>query len=756
MTRLRTILTAALYALALPLTISAQKQPAREIQELAAETGVGISDGVQRGETGWEILGPSAESLVWYHYPTGLAIATNGVLVKYGGAILTAQTLTLDQASGEAIADGNVRIQQDEQLWAGEHIRYNFKTRQMEAEQFRTGKAPVFVAGQHLHAELSNRVYVATNALITTDDVAVPAIKIRAKYIRIIPGERIEAHHATLYVGDVPLFYFPYYSRNLGPRANNFTFVPGYRSSFGPFLLANYTWFLNEQLDGVVHVDYRERRGVGAGPDLNYHLGRWGQGAFRYYYLHDNDPNVGVTNASIPENRQRVYFSYYATPFTNLELRSLMQYQSDNRILRDFFESEYRQSPQLNSFVEASKFWQNFSLDTLAQPRLNDFFETVERLPDVRLTGYRQQLGASPLFYESESSAGYYRRRFAQTNGPVPLDYEAGRADSFHQLLWPQTFFGWLNLTPRAGGRFTYYSRATGPGATTDELARGVFNTGAELTFKASRVWPAAQNSFLQVDGLRHIIEPSVNYVFVPAPNHRTNDLPQFDYELPSLRLLPIEYPDYNSIDSIDSQNVIRFGLHNKLQTKRQGEIQTLADWDLLTDWRLRPQPGQTTFADVYSDLVVKPRSWLTLESLTRYDIDGGQWRLAFHTLTVQPNDRWSWSLAHWYLRDDFRPITTALGQGNNLFTSMVSYRLNENWSVRATHRFEARDGRLEEQSYSVYRDLRSWTAALTFRLLDNRVGPEDFTVAFTFSFKARPRSGLGADALKPYSLWGG
>jgi len=86
----------------------------------------------------------------------------------------------------------------------------------------------------------------------------------------------------------------------------------------------------------------------------------------------------------------------------------------------------------------------------------------------------------------------------------------------------------------------------------------------------------------------------------------------------------------------------------------------------------------------------------------------------------------------------------------------MVSYRLNENWSVRATHRFEARDGRLEEQSYSVYRDLRSWTAALTFRLLDNRVGPEDFTVAFTFSFKARPRSGLGADALKPYSLWGG
>jgi hypothetical protein len=25
-----------------------------------------------------------------------------------------------------------------------------------------------------------------------------------------------------------------------------------------------------------LHLDYRERRGVGAGPDLNLHLGQWG------------------------------------------------------------------------------------------------------------------------------------------------------------------------------------------------------------------------------------------------------------------------------------------------------------------------------------------------------------------------------------------------------------------------------------------------------------------------------------------------
>ncbi len=43
-------------------------------------------------------------------------------------------------------------------------------------------------------------------------------------------------------------------------------------------------------------------------------------------------------------------------------------------------------------------------------------------------------------------------------------------------------------------------------------------------------------------------------------------------------------------------------------------------------------------------------------------------------------------------------------------------------------------DGLLQEQFYTIYRDLRSWTGALTFRVTDNNTGPENFTVAFTFS----------------------
>lgn len=693
----------------------------------------------------------------WVEYGLeGVVRGFKGVLVHYGTIVMTAEEIEFNQNTAEARADGKARIQDEGQIWVAEHLLYNLDTRQMESERFRTGKSPVFAAGRGLHGELTNNVYVATNAFVTTEDLENPTFRIRAKRLKIIPGKQVVAHGAVLYAGNVPVFYFPIYTRNLGPQANNFDFVPGYRSLFGPFVLGRYTWFLNQQLDGEFHVDYRERRGVGVGPDLNYHLGPWGSGSLKYYYLHDDDPNAGTNPNSIPENRQRVYFSYQSSPVTNLYFKSMVRYESDSRMVRDFFEGEYRQNPQPNTYVEANRFWNNFNLDAYFQPRVNDFLETVERLPDIKLTGYRQQIGSTPVYYESESSAGYYRRLFAETNGPpTGLDYSAARADTYHQLLLPETFFGWLNVTPRVGGRFTYYSEASGPGATTDEIYRGVFNTGAEVSFKASRTWPAFREPFFELDGLRHIVEPSINYVYVPAPNARPPELPQFDYELQSLRLLPIEYPDYNSIDSIDSQNVLRLGLRNRLQTKRNGEVVNFLSWDVYTDWRLRPRAEQTTFADFYSDLVLRPRSWLTWESLTRYDIDGGQWRMALNTVTLQPSSVWSWSLGQYYLRDDFSAPPQGLGEGNNLFTSSLFFRMNENWAFHASQHFEARDGRMEEQYYTLYRDLRSWTAALTFRIRDNRTGPDDFTVAFTFSLKAHPRYGLGSDTVRPYSLLG-
>ncbi|MBC8001524.1 MAG: LPS-assembly protein LptD [Opitutaceae bacterium] len=702
----------------------------------------------------FQIVPLHTNSVAEYDFKTRTATMTNGGYISYRGVVLTADQLSGNLESFEVEARGSVVIKWEGHLWTGDSIGFNFKTRQMRAANFRTGRDPFYIKGEGLAAfpstnqnQAVTNVLITTNTFLTTDTISEPAYRIQASRMTIIPGQRVEARNATVYVGDVPVFWVPYLRKSLGRHPNNFVFTPGYDSKFGPYLYTTYNWWWSDQLDGSIHLDLYQKRGVGVGPDFNFDLGQFGRGQMRYYFIKDQDAGLDPNGASIPDDRQHFQFTYDATLQTNLTLKAAVNYQTDPYILRDFFEPEYRRNVQPSSFIELNQSWPNFSLDILTRPKVNTFFDTVEQLPDIKLTGLRQQLGVSPFYYDSDSSIGYYSRQFANQATP---DFSAWRADTFQQITLPQTYFGWLNVTPRVGGRFTHYGETDGVGSTETAENRAVFNTGAEVSFKMSRVWAATRNKFFEVEGIRHILEPSVDYVYVPSPSVAPSQLPQFDYEVPTSRLLPIEYPDYNAIDSIDSQNVFRLRLNNKLQTKRKAGIQNVVNWSIYTDWRLSPEAGQTTFADFYSDLTLRPWSWMAIGSEIRYGFDTHRLKESNNRLTIVPGGDWSLTFAHRYLSD---AVFGAPGSGNNTFYSSLHYRLNENWGARMTHRFEATDNVMEEQYYTIFRDLRSWTSALTFRINDDSTGKKNYTVALLFSLKAVPRYRLGSDSDDPSYL---
>lgn len=686
-----------------------------------------------------------------YEFATGLAVFTNTLYIKLGDSVMTADRGTVNQQTGDAAVEGNVRLDRAGQIILAERLQYNFLTGRVLGRDFRAHQGPFYVKSDAISGDAKERVYVGVENIVTPDDYSKPAYSIRTETLIIVPGEYLEARHATLRLGDVPVFYFPRYRRSLAAAAPRLEATPGYRSRFGPYLLLSYNWEWNQYLDGRMHLDGRERRGLGLGPDLNWHLKRWGEGSLETYFARDLEPGTDLLDRPIDEERYRVNVAHQMKPLTNLYLKGILRYQSDPLVVRDFFESEYKDNIQPSTFVEANQFWKNYSLNVFAQPRIHDFFETVERLPDIRLTGFRQQIGATPLFYESESSFGYLRRKFAEgdTNNQP---FSAIRGDTLQQILWPQTYFGWLHITPRVGARFTHYGEAQGPGGETEEENRGVFNTGAEASFKASHLWRNISSDFWDLNGLRHIIRPSVNYAFVPHPTVSPHELPQFDYAIPTSRLAPIDFPDFNAIDAIDSQNVIRFGLQNKLQTKRRRQIDNIVDWELFTDWRITRRTGQTSLSDLFSELDLRPFTWLTLSSEIRYGLSEAGLRESYHRLALTPNTVWSMAVGHRFRRDD-----PQFGEdsGHNLIATTLYYRLNENWGLRLGHNFEARDGTLEEQYYTIYRDFRSWTGAFTVRVRDNREGPTDLTVAFTFNLKAFPRYELRDDVIHPSKLVG-
>lgn len=700
----------------------------------------------------------SQDSVV-YDLTTGIATATNGIVVRHGDTVLSAQRATINQRTGEISAEGHVRLQHAGLLYAAERVRYNVYQRRLVAEDIKTGLPPLFVQGDVLVGDLSNRVFVVGQGLLTTDDYAPPGYTVRAKTLTIVPGEYIEAEDATVRLGNTPVFYWPKFRRSLERDPNHWTFTPGYRSRYGAFALAGYHWAWTDQLRSGLELDAYSKRGLGVEPSLSWRSPALGTGQLKYYYIHDWEPGHTPLGGALDSDRQRVSFSHLGTLRTNLTLRSVVAWQSDALVTRDFFETEYQHNAQPKSFVELHQAWPNYSLQLLVQPRVNDFWQAVERLPEVRLRGLRQQIGHSPLYYDTDSSLGYYKLRFpddpAQALWPVyptNLPYAAMRFDSYHQISLPRTFFNWLNITPRVGGRFTHYGEASGPGGWTEQEDRAVFNAGAEVSFKASRLWPGVRSRWAQIDGLRHIVEPSVNYTWVPEPNVRPRRLPQFDSELPTTLLLPIEFPDYNAVDAIDRRQVLRLGLRNKLQTKRAGSLDNVVAWAVFTDWRLTRAPGQATFAPISSIMDLKPLSWLTLSSGLRVHPDPLRLDETEHHLSLTPNDKWSFGIGHHHL-GDYPGVPNQTGY--RIFRLNAYYRFDPNWGVRYDWLRQRSLGTYDHYILTLYRDFRSWTAALSLRLRDNPHGPNDYTVALTVSLKARPRYSLGEDVTRPTLLLG-
>jgi len=103
---------------------------------------------------------------------------------------------------------------------------------------------------------------------------------------------------------------------------------------------------------------------------------------------------------------------------------------------------------------------------------------------------------------------------------------------------------------------------------------------------------------------------------------------------------------------------------------------------------------------------------------------------------SVQPLANLQLSVGHRYLNDN------PFFQNSSLFVVGGYYRLNDNWGVGAQEQYEATTSTLEEQRYSIYRDLSSWVASVGGVIRDNN-GVKEYGLLFTITLKAFPKFGF-------------
>lgn len=633
-----------------------------------------------------------------------MLIGVGNVTVSYGPVTLKADYIEVNTETQEGYAKGNVVLEQPGQMWEGEELRGNLKTREFDFGTFELYKEPFYITAED-STRTGKDTYELINATLTTCEGDKPGYMLRAKNATVVAGSHLKASGAVIYMGGVPVFWWPYVKKDLAERKTNIDVVPGYSSRLGAFLLSSYNYRINPYVDGATKLDYRTERGFGIGQDFRWRdkgVQKDWKGQFRAYYADDKDPlqkeeDQELYGDLVTNERYRFKFEHRQNFSPRDYVLAEFNYLSDPLVLEDFFDDEYRHNAQPENRATYTHRDNRYTFNAEATTRLNDFYDNLNRLPELSLDFQRQQLGQTPFFYQGATTVSSLEQVFME--GSSSEDYEADRFDTLHEIVYPTRSFGWLNFTPRIGGRATYYSDTiesttitnlvtsvdTNGVSTVDEEI-GVMTTsmgsdtrttgelGFETSFKAFGVIHENPGTFGK--GLRHVIEPFANYTYTPEPSVLPENLYQFD-----------------RIDTVEAANEVRLGLRNKLQTKLGSRVHDLLDFAFYTDYYIDPVDEAASLSPMVFDLELRPSKRFMVDADAVYDFDLSTLDRFTTQVGMFAEDRSSVNVEYRFFEED-----------RSLLSGEVRLFPKKPWSFSGYWRYEFETGDLEEHAYSVIR----------------------------------------------------
>ena len=615
---------------------------------------------------------------------------------------------------------------------------------------------------------IAEGVYEVSPGYVTSCELEPPHFKFYGRRAIVFAEDQVaRAKNVAFLVDHVPFLYLPWmvWSNKQSP----FFIIPGKKKPWEEFVLGGYRYALPGPMkqEGTIKLDWRRAFGWGVGVDHSFDSERLGRGLLKLYY--NEEPNRRRHKDELPkgadDNRYRILWRHRWDPYPDTTMITDIQKYSDIDFRRELlFREEYTEDDQVDSFVSVVKNTPDFTVSGLARKRMNRFQDVDELLPQVTVDARQQRIGDTWFFSESHLDVANWQRKRANSE----RDSDVVRVDWLQQLSYALNWFRPINLTPKTSVRQTYYTKDIQGSDRNDALrdfVAGQFTMGLESSLKLFRVFPIVTNALgLDINMLRHVLTPTINYLYAHEPTVR-NEL--------------LDFPA-----ALGPSNTVTFGLENKLQTKRPRQAGgkptsvDLARFIIALPYSFHGRGNEVggQLGDWTFDLELYPWRWMRLESdwttlshvdpLTqdsrtpRWNLDlvmiGGEGELnieqanevqapAIRTfepgaqggLEMLPKGQWYLGYGHRYSTND-----------KNEDVLQVDWRLSPKWQIGTFHRFtwkEVADGtkrfnNLREYQYTLRRDLHDWIGELVYRV-DREFGEELF---LTFTLKAYPNMPIG------------
>jgi LPS-assembly protein len=528
--------------------------------------------------------------------------ARGDVTIERQGHTLSADRARLNQKTGDASADGNVRLLSGADLLTGDHLELNLNT---ETGLLTDGK--VFLSKNHLY--LSGRTihktgpqtYSAERFSLTSCDGDDPAWHLTGKNLKVTIEGYGTATHTALWARKIPVLYSPYLFFPVKIKRQSGFLTPefGYSDRKGTEYLQPLFWAINDSSDATFYSHYMSQRGVRNGIEYRYVLDENSMGAIFAEGFEDEKVDDGQLNntrhwgyegdSALRENEDRYWFRMKhdqdlgagVTAKLDLDFVSDQDYLHEFRSgydgfdeTRDYFQTtfgrdldDYTDPIRLNR-LNLNRIWSQYSFnadmrwyDDVVARRLGTENQTLQELPTISLDGIKQPVGSTPLYYDLTSSYTHFYR-LKGTRGQ--------RADIYPRVYYPFDIAGSFSIEPSMGVRGTAWHvdhYETPPENGHDDHTRGIYDFRLDMSTELYRIFDFDVGG---CDKLKHAITPEITYEFTPDVDQ--SNYPNFDAasQTNTTTIGTIDPTSY-AVDRIERKNLIVYGITNTFTSRTPG-----------------------------------------------------------------------------------------------------------------------------------------------------------------------------------------
>ncbi len=583
-----------------------------------------------------------------YEQDTDTYHAEGNVVILYTGNILTSDSAALNRKTDEAFAQGQVVLKSQQDVMEGSRLKMHIPTQTGVLEE---GK--VFIAQTHFYIR-GDRIekrgevsYFVENGQATTCDGDEPDWRLTGKTMNVTVDGYGTITHGKFYAGKAPVIYTPFL---LFPAKTNRQsgFLFPNRMSYSQDKLGwdvgiPFYWAISKDTDATFYQRYMSERGFQEGAEFRF-ASESTTGVLYGDFLNDGKKiteTSGNLSRNWQSNQQRwsLYWNQETRFDPTLNFRADVAKVSDNWYFKDFSSYNYfldnystdqvnpfkrvaflgdEALPSLVSTLRLVKNWKLFNLTALVQDTKdltvasND--GTLQKYPELTLTGAKAPLFGSPVNYEITSTYDYFYRGQGQKGQYLDIN---------PILSVPLNAGDYFQLTPFGGVQGTFWSRDD---KMEDGLAkrgdREVYKAGANLISEVHRIFQIGGKS---LDRIRHGIQPEVTYTYIP--NALQDSLP-------------------NYAAAVSEQNTVTYALTNTLIAKmleKGGSSKYLEflRFKLAQTYDLKASATDTVpagterrpFSDIAMELDFTPVTYLSMRARNLYSVYNTTWSQANYDL---------------------------------------------------------------------------------------------------------------------------